>query len=214
MRIRLENCRLAYPQLFVPTAYTGTPKAGEENSSSAPKYSARLLFDKKGELHKKVHETCVKVAIEKWGPKDGPEMFRTFQLEGRLCLRNGDAKPKSTGFKGRMFVSANSLTKPRIVDRGLKDISSDNGLFHSGCYVNAVIDIYGQKTFSGRISAELVGIQYVGPGEEVWGGSGAPFDPTEAFEPLAPVVGETLEENDDEMFSAGGKDFEDDEIPF
>ncbi|MFZ7235829.1 DUF2815 family protein [Avibacterium gallinarum] len=168
MKVKLNNVRLAFPQIFVPKAINGE---GE------PRFSATFLLEKGSENIKALENAIEQVAQEKWGAKTAAIMT-SIKAKNHLCLRDGAEKAEYEGFDGKMYVSASNKGKPKVFDRdGATELAQQDGKPYGGCYVNAVIDIWAQdNNFGKRINASLMGLQFVRDGDAFAGGGVASAD--------------------------------------
>ena len=152
MKLRLDNCRLSFADLFTPKAKFG----GDE------KFSACLLVDKstpQGEANmKKFKEICRKLEAESF---DGKELG----LE-KLCVSDGNSKDYA-GWQDMIVFSAANKKRPIIIGKQKQAVvEGDADAPYSGCYVNVILDVWpltGQ--FGPRIVASLEAVQFCGDGE-------------------------------------------------
>jgi hypothetical protein len=89
--------------------------------------------------------------------KDGAEaMLQALAKQDRLCLHDGDtSKPGVDGYKGMLFVSGNSKKRFTIVDGDRSPLTAADGRPYSGCYVNAIVQVWAQQNKWGkRINAQ------------------------------------------------------------
>ena len=154
VRIKLTGVRLSYPHLFVKQAY-------QEN---APKYSASFILDpstKQGAKDIKAIED----AVEKLKKKIGLKKLG----EDKCCLKDGGEDDENTN--GKMIVRSSNTARPKVKNRRGKDLAEgDDGSPYGGCYVNAIIDVYGNVKYKG-VFATLMGVQMVRDGESFGGNS-------------------------------------------
>lgn len=176
MRVKLQNVRLAFPNLFKPNAIKG----------SDPKFSATFIIDpttERGKQNMKVLEDALSdVAKDKWGDK-AKDVLDVLKTQRRVCFRDGADKKNYNGFEGKWYVSATDAKKPLIIDRNRTELGIADGKPYAGCYVNATIDLWAQDNDYGRrINASLSGVQFVRDGEH-FSGSGPAF--VEDFDDLS-----------------------------
>ena len=118
----------------------------------------------------------MQVAKEKWGTK-ADQVFKQMKAGDKLCLHDGDTKAQYEGFEGMMFVSSRTKTRPLTLGGGpnKKDpVVESDGVLYSGCYVNAVIELWAQDNqFGKRINAQLGGVQFYRDGDAFSGGGSA-----------------------------------------
>lgn len=174
MEIKLNNVRLAFPELFKPKAF-GAAGEGE------PAYSCTLLIDGADAAQvKAVKDALVQCAKDKWADK-APVVFKSLTEGNKLCAYSGDRKAEYAGFAGNFVVACRSKTKPLTIDRARRPV--EEGALYPGCYVNAVVAFWAQDNKYGkRINCEIKGVQFVKDGDS-FGGGGAPAKPDD-FAPL------------------------------
>jgi hypothetical protein len=65
-----------------------------------------------------------------------------------------------------------------VFDFDKSPLTEQDGKIYSGCFVTAVIDVFGHyhKKGGNRVLAQLKGVQYAGPGEAFGGGAPASAD--------------------------------------
>ena len=166
-QIRLENVRLAFPNLW---------EAKQVNDQGAAKFSAAFLFPPGHPAEKAVKEALSQVAKDKWGEK-AAELYKSLKAKDRLALHDGATKAEYAGYEGNLFVNATNALKPLVVDGNKQPLSVQDGKPYSGCYVNAKVEIWAQDNKHGkRINASLMGVQFVKDGERLAGGSVASED--------------------------------------
>lgn len=194
MKVTLKEVRLAFAQIWEPKAF---------QPGSPPKFNANFLFDPKSPNTKIVNDAIQAVAKEKWGAKAKEVLESVKGNPNKMCFRNGNTKPDYEGYPGNLFIGASSKVRPQILDRDKSQLSAADGRPYSGCWVNAVLDIWAQDNQYGKgVQCSLLGIQFVKDGDAFAGGSQASEDD---FEDLsdgadAPDVGT----HDDETGAAGG----------
>ncbi len=153
----LNNVRLSFPALFQ------ARKGPEETSKAA--FAATFILDKKSNAKdiKAIQDGINKIAKEVFKGK----------LPPKVCLRDGSEKPDLEGYgEDVMFVSARNEKRQVVLDGQKLPMEEDDTRLFAGCYVNAIVRLWGQDNkFGKRINASLGPIQYVRPGEQ-FGGSG------------------------------------------
>ena len=166
MQVKLERVHAAFTKNLFKASSIG---------DSDPKFRGTFVMEPKSEAAIAITKAMQKVASEKWGP-DAKSVYTTMVKQDRLCLHDGDTKAKFTGFAGNVFVTANSDMRTEIVRRdGRTQVTEEDGLVHSGCIVDAIIDIWAQddRKWGKRINAGLGPVRYVEPGEN-WSGIETP----------------------------------------
>lgn len=167
MKYRINNARLAFPNLF-------TPKAFEEGQE--PSYGASLIMEPGHPDIAGVEKAIEEVGAEKWGSK-WPAIKKELASKDRTCLHDGDGKAQYDGFEGNMYVSAGGKTAPACFGANKDRLTANTGVIYSGCYVNAQLDIWAQDNKYGkRVNATLTGVQYRAKGQAFAGGRPAEAD--------------------------------------
>lgn len=166
-RIVTGKVRFCYVNAFEPKAM---------NEGEEPRYTVCILIDKTDEntLNKinAAIEAAKVIGKNKLAGKNGkvPTNVKT-------TLRDGDIdRPDEEAFAGKMFVNANSVRKPQVVDINLNPIL-DKDEFYSGCYGRASLNFYAYD-FNGNkgIACGLCNLQKLEDGERFDGGASAEED--------------------------------------
>lgn len=167
MKIRLNNVRIAFPELW---------NAKAVNGEGEPAFSATFLLPADDPQLEVIEQAIEEVAQEKWGVK-APATLKQLSAAGKTCLRDGEIKQHLSGFSGCMFISARSRERPLVIDADKTPLLPADGRPYSGCYVNASIDIWAMDNQYGkRISASLKGVQFYRDGDAFTGGGAASVD--------------------------------------
>lgn len=165
MRIKLNNVRLSFPDLFTPRGFNG----GEE------KFSAVFLIEKGSALDKEVRAAILAKAKEKWGAK-GEQIVRSIQGNpNKFCYQDGDTKAYD-GYAGMMALKANNKVRPLVLDVDRSPLVQADGKPYAGCYVNASVEFFTYDNSGNGISASLRGVQFLRDGDAFGGGSAASED--------------------------------------
>jgi Protein of unknown function (DUF2815) len=174
MIIKLHNVRLAFPDLFIPTAF----EAGQEE-----KYGATFLVPKDSPLVKEIEHAINEVAAQKWGAKAKATLDGIRGNSQKYCFVDGDTKGQYDGFLGHMALSAKNEKRPLVIDRDKTSLTSGDGRPYAGCYVHGSVEIWAQDNKWGKgIRASLRGVQFFREGDAF--GGGAPAS-AEEFDDLA-----------------------------
>lgn len=162
MELTIKNVRLAFPDLFVPTAF---------QEGQTKKYGATFLIEKNSADIKAIEEAIEAVAKEKWG-KDAEKVLKSLKGDSqKFCFVDGDSKDLD-GYAGCMALSAKTERRPAVVDRDATPLTEADGKPYPGCYVVAKIDIWAQQNAYGKgIRASLRGIQFAKDGDSFTAGS-------------------------------------------
>ena len=167
MKITVKNGRAAFAQFFEPKAFNGEGKS---------EYSCSLLLDPADPQVKTIQSAIEAVAAEKWGAK-AKDVLKTMRAADKTCLHDGDLKSSYAGFPGNLYISARNSLRPTVVDKDKTPLVAGDGKPYSGCYVNAVLELWAQDNKYGkRINATLMGVQFAADGEAFSGGGVASED--------------------------------------
>lgn len=167
MKIKLQNVRLAFPDLF---------EAKTVNGEGEPAFSATFLMEPYHPAVAELRAAFEKVGKEKWGAK-WPNVKKEIEAKDRLALHDGDTKADYAGFEGNLFVSSRNKTRPLVIDRDKSPLTAADGKPYAGCYVHASIELWCQDNAYGkRINASLRGVQFYKDGDAFAGGGAASED--------------------------------------
>lgn len=158
-KIILNDVRLSFADLWTSVGFDdATPK-------DQYKYGATFLIEKGSENDKKIKQAISAAAKEKWGAKAETILKQIEGNNNKYAYQDGDLK-EYDGYAGNMSIKASTKQRPITVDKARRPVTEDDGIFYSGCYVNASIDIYTYDIKSGKgITAGLNGIQFVRDGD-------------------------------------------------
>jgi hypothetical protein len=163
-KIKLKNVRLSFPSLFQ------TAMFGDDNTG---KYEATFILDKVE------HADII---------KDIQAQITTFKKDlkavnmsaDKICLKDGDEQERPE-FEGKMTIKASTKKRPLVIDRDKSPIVEDDNKVYAGCYVNAILSLWGQDNrFGKRVNAQLDGVQFNQDGEPFGDGAIA-VDAFDAF---------------------------------
>ncbi|HGJ5883251.1 DUF2815 family protein [Arsenophonus sp.] len=168
MKIKLNNVRLAFPDLFEPSQFSG---------QSEFKYRATFLIAKnRTDLIEEIKAGIKHVIGEKWGTKDIEKIYNSIcNNPNRFCLRDGDSK-EYDGYAGNLYIGASNKSRPLVIDRNTSPLTAKDGRPYSGCHVNATIEFYAYDNNGKGVSASLRGVQFFRDGDAFSGGSVASVD--------------------------------------
>lgn len=182
MKVKFE-ARLAFPNLFTAREQTN------DDGSKRYVYQATLLFAPGSPAHEALKNAQRHVAAEVWGTK-ADEMLKALAAKDRVAVHDGAEKAtKYDGFEGMLYVSANSYVRPTVLDANKVPLVEKDGKPYAGCYVIAIVELYGQKDHpkgGNRINAQLQGVQFLRDGDSFGGGRAAGLD---EFEDLSTGTG-------------------------
>jgi hypothetical protein len=155
-KIKLNNVRLSFPSLFQKATFEG----------KETKFEATLLLDKKQHAETITEiQAAIKLAIKEKlaGAKVGAD---------KLCMKDGDDSDYE-GYAGTMSLKAANAKRPLVIDRDKTPLAESDNRPYSGCYVNAIIELWAQNNAYGkRINANLLAVQFYKDGQP-FGDAGA-----------------------------------------
>lgn len=179
MKVILKNVRLSFNDLFVAKSINGgAPCFGATFICSA---DSKIVVEgadggKKSLGHEAMSKVCDKAAIEKWGKVPAKlENWAYNKADGsttRGAYTNDDGEYWA-GFSadtwyvtGKKREDKSKGGKIPVLDQGKAPIEANSGKIFSGCYVNAVLDVYAYEGDSGKgVSASLEAVQLLKRGE-------------------------------------------------
>ena len=145
--IKLKNVRLSFASLFKKATF-----GGEET-----KYEGTFLIDKETQADQIAEiNTAIAAMMKEKKAKLSPD---------RICFKDGD-EIDYDGYAGHMSIKASNAKRPIVIDRDKSPLTEDDGRPYSGCYVNAVLELwYQDNTWGKRVNANLLAVQFAKDGE-------------------------------------------------
>lgn len=163
-KINIKNVRLSFPSLFQQAVFGG---------ESTGKYEATFILDK--EEHSEIID---KLNAEIANLVKG---LKSKLPAEKICLKDGDEGERPE-FEGKMTIKASTKRRPLVIDRDKSPLTEDDNRIYAGCYVNAIISLWGQNNSYGkRVNAQLEGVQFCQDGEP-FGDAGVSVDAFDAFD--------------------------------
>lgn len=173
IRVTIKDVRIAYAQ--------GVFQARAAKPGDKEKFGAAFLFEPGHPVVKLLAEAVGAAAKAKWADKAN-DMLKQLKAGDRLPVHSGDAKASSAGYAGMLYMNAGNALRPLVIDSNNAPLTEADGRPYSGCYVNAIVEIWAQDNQHGkRVNASLLGVQFARDGERFAGGSVAT---TDDFEPI------------------------------
>lgn len=190
-KITLNKVRMAFPAIWEPESING----------GAPKYGARLIIVPGSENAKKLDAAIAEAAKLKFKAKADAVMKSIGSDKMKMCYLKSDYANDEgdvyDGFEGMYHLSAKADAQPTIIDRDRSRLTQQDGRPYSGCYINAIVEIYGQDNTHGKgMRCGLKGIQFHSDGDAFQGGAPASADD---FEDL--TDGAHADEEDEDEFA-------------
>lgn len=157
--------RLSYANVWEPKSING----GKE------KYSVSVIIPKSDTKTLEAIEKAVDAAIEEGRGKFGGKIPNKQSL--KLPLRDGDIdRSDDEAYADSLFVNANSITPPQIVDADINPILERSEVY-SGVYARVSINFYAFNSNGNRgIACGLGNIQKIRDGEPLGGRTDASVD--------------------------------------
>ena len=166
MKHQIQNVRLAFPNLF-------EPKVNDEGKSS---FGAAFIFAPDHPAVSQLRATIDDVGAAKWGAK-WAAVKKAMTAGDNLLIHDGDSKAELAGYEGNLFFNAYNTVRPLVLDRDKTPLIATDGKPYSGCYVNAIVDIWAMDNkFGKKICAQVQGVQFVKDGDAFAGGGVAASD--------------------------------------
>jgi hypothetical protein len=163
-------CRLSYANIWEPKSVENGP----------PKYSASVLIPKTDTETLDRIKAAVQTAYDEGlGKLKGNGKTVPPLASLKTPLRDGDReRGDDPAYAGHMFVNANSITAPGVVDRNRQDII-DRGEVYSGVYCRVSLDFYAfYKNGNRGVACGLLNIQKIRDGEPL----GSRMSPQDEFD--------------------------------
>lgn len=183
MKLHLNNVRVSFAHgLYKATAM----EAGQQEKFGADFIlqhdSVVLRVNADGTKTKTtLKDAELAVATEAW-KANGAKVLASLEAS-KKAIRDGSKRVNKAGdvyegYEGNTYVTAKSATRPLLVDQHRQPVTEEDGTIYSGCYVNAIVELYAntQPTKKG-VFAGLKGVQFVKIGDAF--GGGAPAAATE-----------------------------------
>lgn len=170
LRFRLNNVRASFPVLFKGEQYMG--KGNYRCGTS-------LIIPPDHPQYKQVLAAIDAAAEAKWKDKAAAQL-KVARSKDKICLRDGDLKSKYDGYAGNWILSANcqggeteaECAKPVVYSQFADPatgrptvVTQAQNKIYSGCYVNAVVEFYGDSRFDTAVNCSLSGIQFHADGD-------------------------------------------------
>mgnify|MGYP000436341568 CR=1 FL=1 len=169
-KVKLVNVRLSYPNIFKKGFYGGVQNKKFDATFIIPKSQKKTIA--------KINSLIGEVLKE-------DKMKRP--SEEKLCIKDGDETDKEEYFDSYTLKALNE-NRFTTLNRDKTPATIEENPFYGGCYVNAIVSFWTQKSHGGRVNANLEGIQFYKDGEPFGNG---PSDTTDHFDDVS------YEEDDD-----------------
>jgi len=163
-KIKLQNVRLSFPDLFEPGEYEGQRKFG-----------ATFLIEPGSANDKVIREAINDVAKEAFKDK-GAAIVKAAMAGGnqKICYWDGSLKSYD-GYEGTMALTAKrneDKGRPLVIDKDKTPLVAADGKPYAGCYVNVSVDLWAQDNKYGKsVRCTLLGVQFHADGDAFSAGS-------------------------------------------
>ena len=158
MKLRLNNVRLSFCDLFVPVS----------KFDGDPKFSAMFILDPKSESGKTDLANFKKIVRQLEAEKlKGAEL-----PVDKLPIQDGngaDGEGKYSGWDNKVILSSANKRRPVIVGKARQPVAETDlsDVPQSGDFVNAIVDVWCMDNqFGQRIICSLEAVQYAKAGEK------------------------------------------------
>jgi len=156
-KVITSKVRFSYLQVF---------EAKAMSEGQTPKFSVSLIIDKSDKKLIAQIEAAIKAATEEGKAKLGGTIPKNLKTP----LRDGDTDRDEEAYANSMFVNANTVRRPGLVDADVNPIISRDEL-KSGDYGRASINFYAYNTGTSKgIACGLNNLQKLEDGESLGGG--------------------------------------------
>ena len=171
-KVHIKDVRCSFANIF---------EAKQVQGQGDAKFSCAFIIPKDHPAVGEIAAAMKTAAKEKWGA-DVEKVYAALKAGDKLCLHDGDSKPDNDGYAGNLFINASNKTRPLVIGPQREPLVAADGKPYSGCYVNAIVEIWPQDNqFGKRINASLLGVQFLRDGERLAGGGVAAADDFEAI---------------------------------
>ncbi len=194
--VMLNSVRLAFAVLWTAESFQG----GEGEK----RFSASFPIDPKSANVALIETAIQKAAKEKWKDKSGA-ILKKLKADGRMCYFRAEKTSAEgevyDGFEGMYSLAAANKARPLILDRDKTQLTEEDGKPYSGCYVDALVEIWAQDNRWGkRINAALKAVRFREDGDAF--GDGGSKASSDDFDDLADTgeAESASEDDEDSLF--------------
>ena len=165
-KIKLQGVRLSFPSLWRKAQFQGETTKHEATFMLHKERDADKIAEIKKAIQAKIKEDLKGAKL----PSD------------KICLKDGDESGREE-YENHFTLKAANNKRPKVIDRDKSPLTEEDDKPYSGCYVNAVIDLWAQSNQYGkRVNANLLGVQFYKDGEPFESGVVADDDDFEEVE--------------------------------
>ncbi len=174
-KVILRNVRLSYEHIFTPSRF---------DESQEAKYSATFIIPKDHPDLPAVKKAYFEAGQESFASDfTGGSWPRGYTCSLKDADKDTDGNgvllaEKNDAYKGAYILEANSTRRPVTLNRNKSQVTEDDGVIYSGCYVNASLAAAGYtygKVKKG-VKCYLNGVQFVKDGPRFGSDATSDFD--------------------------------------
>lgn len=167
--VKLNNVRLAFEDLYVASAF----KEGQQ-----AKFGGTFIIEADNPGLVTLKNAIQSQGKEVWGDEAEDTWESVKGQTNKCCFGSGKLKKKNEGFEADNFwITAKNVSRPTVISKNKEPkLQGEAGAPYSGCYVNAIVEIYAQKGEYAGMRASLQGVQFASDGDAFAGGSVADTD--------------------------------------
>jgi Protein of unknown function (DUF2815) len=158
----------------------GLTERGTAVEGGVKKFNCKLILDKNDPQVAVIFGLLKEMAIEEWKDK-GERILAGIKGGNSICIRDGNLKDWD-GFAGGYYLSVTNdkdeddrqaikFLPAHSKTEFIRDRAEIKKVFYSGCYVNAVINLYTKAGQNPGIHGFLKAIQFSRNGESLEGGT-------------------------------------------
>lgn len=168
-KVKLQNVRLSFPDIFEPGEYEGQRKFG-----------ATFLITPGSDQDKAIRAALDAEAKEAFKDK-GPAILKAAIAGGnqKCCYWDGNSKTYD-GYADMMALTTKrneDKGRPLVIDKNKSPLAAVDGKPYAGCFVNASVEFWAQDNKFGKsVRCTLLGVQFAGDGDAFSAGSVASED--------------------------------------
>jgi hypothetical protein len=180
-QVILNNVRLGRLSLLQPYVWMG---AGVDPAIGRPRgrYHADVIL---GRDHPQLEafEALMRAAVVQRFAEKGTEVLEQIEAQDKLCLHQGDVRrPGEPEYAGKLYISATNADQPTVVvtERGINIANRGTPVVltpshplwpYPGCYANLHLSVFAYSLPEDykRVSAQLMGVQFLRHGERLMG---------------------------------------------
>ncbi len=147
MKIRIDNARLSWNDLFEATGFGG--------DTINPAYKCKVILDE--DALAKVRN-AINVALKEAYPKDSDKVLKKIQNDARSF----PLKELDDGGFSLSTRRPQKKGRPILLDENRQPVTADDQKFYAGCRVNILVEFWAGNYSGDRVGCTLEGLQFAG----------------------------------------------------